>query len=407
MNQPINKHALTFGLISVFLTGLGLTIVSPVLPFLVKPYISSAGSQATAVTLLTSIYAFAVFLAAPVLGALSDRFGRRPVLLLSLLGSSIGYLIFGFGGALWILFLGRIIEGLTGGEISALFAYFADITPVEERTKYFGWISAVVGIGTAIGPVAGGVLANFGYSIPMYIGAAITLLNALYGYFFMPESLDASKRSTGISTKHLNPFSQLKSIFSLTKVKYLLITGFLLWLPNGSLQSIFSQFSIDSFSWKPTLIGLMYSIIGVMDIFSQALIMPGLLGVMSDKKISLLGMASEIVGYILIGISALTAFYPIFIAGMVFFGFGDSIFGPSFNGMLSKSATSSQQGRVHGGAQSIQSSARIIGPIIGGQLYTLVNHAMPAVLGIVMIGISAFVLSTKQKQDKKGRCQNS
>lgn len=407
MNQPINKHALTFGLISVFLTGLGLTIVSPVLPFLVKPYISSAGSQATAVTLLTSIYAFAVFLAAPVLGALSDRFGRRPVLLLSLLGSSIGYLIFGFGGALWILFLGRIIEGLTGGEISALFAYFADITPVEERTKYFGWISAVVGIGTAIGPVAGGVLANFGYSIPMYIGAAITLLNALYGYFFMPESLDASKRSTSISTKHLNPFSQLKSIFSLTKVKYLLITGFLLWLPNGSLQSIFSQFSIDSFSWKPTLIGLMYSIIGVMDIFSQALIMPGLLGVMSDKKISLLGMASEITGYILIGISALTAFYPIFIAGMVFFGFGDSIFGPSFNGMLSKSATSSQQGRVHGGAQSIQSSARIIGPIIGGQLYTLVSHTMPAVLGIVMIGISAFVLSTKQKQDKKGRCQNS
>lgn len=399
MNQPINKHALTFGLISVFLTGLGLTIVSPVLPFLVKPYISSVSSQATAVTLLTSIYAFAVFLAAPVLGALSDRFGRRPVLLLSLLGSSIGYLIFGFGGALWILFLGRTIEGLTGGEISALFAYFADITPVEERTKSFGWISAVVGIGTAIGPVAGGVLANFGYRVPMYIGAAITLLNALYGYFFMPESLDASKRSTGISIKHLNPFSQLKSIFSLTKVKYLLITGFLLWLPNGSLQSIFSQFSIDSFLWKPTFIGLMYSIIGIMDIFSQALIMPRLLGIMSDKKISLLGMASEIVGYILIGISALTAFYPIFIAGMVFFGFGDSIFGPSFNGMLSKSVTSSQQGRVHGGAGSIQSLSRIIGPIIGGQLYASVSHTMPAVLGIVMIGISVFVLSTKQKQE--------
>lgn len=147
MKTSINKHALTFGFISVFLTGMGLTIVIPVLPFLVKSYTSNPSAQATAVTLLSSIYALSVFLAAPVLGALSDRYGRRPVLIISLLGSALGYFVFGLGGALWVLFLGRIIEGLTGGEISAIFAYFADITPSNERTKYFGWIMRLSGLG--------------------------------------------------------------------------------------------------------------------------------------------------------------------------------------------------------------------------------------------------------------------
>src|SRR5579875_160056 len=392
MDVSINKHALTFGFISVFLTGLGLTIVSPVLPFLVESYTSDPTIQATAVTLLTSMYALSVFLAAPVLGALSDKHGRRPVLIISLLGSGLGYIIFGLGGALWILFLGRIIEGLTGGEISAIFAYFADITPSSERTKYFGWISAIVGVGTALGPTIGGALATFGNSVPMYVGAVITLLNAIYGYFFMPESLEKSRRSSSISAKQLNPFKQLSNVFSFKSIKWLLISGFLIWIPNGSLQAIFSQFSIDTFAWKPVLIGLIFSIMGVLDIFSQAIIMPRLLKFLTDKKIALLGMMSEMIGYIFIAVSAFTAFYPVFIIGMIFFGLGDSIFGPSFNSMLSKSVSASEQGRTLGGSQSIQSLARVIGPIIGGQLYSIVSHTTPAIMGIILIGVSSLVL---------------
>lgn len=393
MDNSINKHSLTFGLITVFLTGLGLTVVSPVLPFLVKTYTSSPSSQATAITLLTSIYALSVFLAAPVLGALSDRYGRRPILLISLMGSALGYFIFGLGGALWILFLGRIIEGLTGGEISAIFAYFADITPSNKRTKYFGWISAVVGVGTALGPMIGGALATFGTSFPMYAGTVITLLNAIYGYFFMPESLEKSRRSSSISAKHLNPFIQLSKVFSFKSAKWLLIAGFLIWIPNGSLQAIFSQFSIDTFAWKPVLIGLVLSIIGVLDIFSQAIIMPWLIKFLTDKKIALLGMISQIIGFIFIAVSVFTTFYLVFIIGMIFFGFGDSIFGPSFNGMLSKSVSDSEQGHILGGAQSIQSLARFIGPIIGGQLYSIVSHTTPAIMGVVLIGVSALFLS--------------
>lgn len=391
--QTVDKKALLFGLMSVFLCGIGFSIIAPVVPFLVQPYTSSPGEQAIVVTLLTSVYAVCVFFAAPVLGALSDKYGRRPLLLLCLLGSAIGYFVFGIGGALWILFAGRIIEGVTGGIISTIFAYFADIIPPQQRTKYFGWVSAVVGVGTVIGPTLGGLLAKFGYAAPMYFGAIITLVNVVFGMLYMPESLDKKKRLKEITLVRLNPFTQLASILSMRNLTRLLVSAFLLWIPNGSLQAVFSQFTMDTFHWKPALIGLMFSIMGVQDIISQGFIMPKLLKKLSDKQIAMLGMVSEMIGYSLIAASALFSFYPLFIAGMFIFGFGDSIFGPSFNGMLSKSVDSSEQGRIQGGSQSIQALARMIGPIIGGQIYVSLGHAAPAFMGILLMAAAILVLS--------------
>jgi len=396
--EKIDKKALIFGLISVFLCGMGFTIIAPVVPFLVQPYTSSPEDQAIIVTLLTSVYAVCVFFAAPGLGALSDRFGRRPVLLICLLGSAIGYIIFGVGGALWVLFIGRIIDGMTGGTISTIFAYFADIIPPEQRTKYFGWVSAVVGVGTVIGPTLGGVLAKFGYSVPMYFAAIITLLNVVYGILYMPESLSKNTRLKKITFAKLNPFTQLANILSMKNLNRLLVSGFLLWIPNGSLQAIFSQFTIDTFNWKPVLIGLMFSIMGFQDIISQGFIMPNLLIKLSDKHIAILGMASEVVGYSLIATAALFYYYPLFIVGMFIFGFGDSIFGPSFNGMLSKSVDSSEQGRIQGGSQSIQALARMIGPIVGGQIYVTLGHAAPAVMGIILIAVAIPVLYKRRNE---------
>ncbi|MGG7325545.1 MFS transporter [Clostridium baratii] len=390
--QTVDKHALIFGLISVFLCGIGFSIITPVVPFLVQSYTSNPGEQAIVVTLLTSVYAVCVFFAAPGLGALSDKYGRRPLLLVCLLGSAIGYLIFGIGGALWVLFVGRIIEGITGGSISTIFAYFADIIPREQRTKYFGWISAVVGVGTIIGPTLGGLLAKFGYSVPMYFGAIVTLVNVVYGFLYMPESLNKNNRLKEITFVRLNPFTQLADILSMKNLKRLLVSAFLLWIPNGSLQAIFSQFTMDTFNWKPALIGLMFSIMGFQDIISQGFIMPKLLIKLSDKQIAILGMISEIIGYSLIAASSLFSFYPFLIAGMFIFGFGDSIFGPSFNGMLSKSVNSSEQGRIQGGSQSIQALARIIGPIIGGQIYIILGHSAPAFMGMILIAVAIPVL---------------
>ena len=392
IEKNIDKHALIFGLISVFLCGIGFSIIMPVVPFLVQPYISSPEEQALVVTLLTSVYAVCVFFTAPVLGALSDKYGRRPLLLICLFGSAIGYLVFGIGGALWVLFAGRIIEGITGGSISTIFAYFADIIPSEQRTKYFGWVSAVVGAGTIIGPTLGGLLAKFGHSVPLYFGALITLLNVLYGMKYMPESLDKNNRLKEITFVRLNPFAQLANILSMKNLKWLLVSAFLLWIPNGSLQAIFTQFTMDTFSWKPALIGLMFSIMGFQDIISQAFIMPKLLIKLSDKQIAILGMVSEVIGYSFIAASALFSLYPLLIVGMLLFGFGDSIFGPSFNGMLSKSVDSSEQGRIQGGSQSIQALARMIGPMIGGQIYVSLGHAAPAFMGMILIIVAIAVL---------------
>jgi len=390
--QAIDKKALLFGLMSVFLCGIGFSIIMPVVPFLVQPYTSNPGEQAIIVTLLTSVYAFCVFFAAPGIGALSDRFGRRPVLLICLLGSVIGYLVFGIGGALWVLFVGRIIDGITGGTISTIFAYFSDIIPREQRTKYFGWASAAVGVGSVIGPTLGGLLAKFGYSAPLYFGAVITLMNVVYGFFFMPETLNKNNRLNRITIVRLNPFIQLANIFSMKTLNRLLLSGFLLWIPNGSLQAVFTQFTMDTFSWKPAMIGLMFSIMGFQDILSQGFIMPKLLIRLNDKQIAILGMLSEIIGYSFIAASAMFSFYPLLIVGMFLFGFGDSIFGPSFNGMLSKSVDSSEQGRIQGGSQSIQSLARMIGPIIGGQIYVSFGHASPAFMGMFLIAVAVFVL---------------
>lgn len=387
-----SKHAFLFGLISVFLCGIGFSIVAPVVPFLVQPYISNPGDQAVAVTLLTSAYAACVFLAAPALGALSDRFGRRPLLLICLLGSAAGYTVFGIGGALWVLFVGRIIEGITGGSISTIFAYFADITPPEERTKTFGWVSAVAGAGAIIGPSLGGLLAGFGYAVPMYFGAVITLLNVVYGFLYMPESLDRNSRLDKIALTRLNPFSQLAGILSMKNVKRLFLSAFLLWIPNGSLQAVFSQFTLDVFGWEPARIGLMFSIMGIQDILAQGFIMPKLLKTRSDRQIAIAGMVSEVAGYSLIAASALLSFYPLFIAGMFIFGFGDSVFGPSFNGMVSKSADAREQGRLQGGSQSIQALARMLGPIAGGHLYVSLGHSAPAFMGILLIAAAISVL---------------
>ncbi|MBC1997614.1 MFS transporter [Listeria marthii] len=391
--QPlINKKTLLFGLISVFLCGMGFSIIMPVVPFLVAPYVSNASEQALMVTLLTSVYALCVFFAAPGLGALSDRFGRRPVLLICFIGSAIGYFVFGLGGALWVLFLGRIIEGITGGSISTLFAFFADITPQEQRTKYFGWVSAAAGAGAALGPAFGGLLAHFGYAVPFFFGAAITLLNFMFGYFYMPESLQEEHRIKRIPLVRLNPFSQLLNILTIKNLSRLLIAAFLIWVPNGSLQAVMTQFTIDSFSWKPALIGMMFSIMGIQDILSQAFVMPKLLLKLTDKQIAILGMIAEIIGYALIAASSIFTLAPLLVIGMFVFGFGDSIFGPAFNGMVSKSASASEQGRIQGGSQAIQSLARIIGPIIGGQIYITLGHAAPAVMGVILITVAIFVL---------------
>lgn len=272
------------------------------------------------------------------------------------------------------------------------------MTPIESRTKYFGWISATVGIGTAAGPLIGGFLAQYGPAIPLYVASFLSLSNAVYGYFFMPESLTKRERTRNLSLQQINPFKQLQLVFTFRSVKWLLITGFLIWLPNGSFQAIFAQFSIDTFHLSPIIIGFTFSLIGVMDIFAQLLIMPILLKFWRENQIITMGITSEMIGYSVIILSAFYGSIPCFIIGMVFFGLGDAIFSPSYNGLISTYASKEDQGKIQGASQSIQALARVIGPMIGGQLYANFHHTMPFIIGFILLGLATFIVKPKVKR---------
>lgn len=383
-----SKHSFFFGFFSIFLSGIGFTIILPTIPFLMERYTNNFYSQSFLVSLVTSLYALCVFLFCPLLGTLSDKYGRRPILLICLFGSFLGYLLLGIGGSIFIILLGRIIDGITGGSIGTLFAYFSDITSTENRTKVFSLISAILGIGTILGPSIGGLLARVNYTYPMYFSALITLINIIYGIIYMPESLDKNNRIQNISILKLNPFSEILSLISIKSLKGLFISSFLIFISNGSLQAIFSLFAIDTFSLSPLLIGLLFSIMGIQDIISQGVIMPRILNKLKDNNIIILSMIFEIIGYVLILSSNIFSLFSLFILGIFIFAFGDSIFAPAYNGMLSKATKASEQGRVQGGSQALQALARVIGPLLGGKIYSYFSHLSPAILGIVLILIA-------------------
>ena len=223
------RSSLMFALFTMFLNFLGFTLLIPVIPFIVEKFVPSNNANLVGVYvgLLISVYALCQFLSAPTLGLLSDRFGRRPILLISLLGTILGYLFLGFAGSMWMLFLGRIVDGLTGGNISTLYAYVADVTEPHERGKLFGLLGAAGGVGFIIGPVVGGYVGAVHLFLPFFIGAVVVFVNLLWGYFVLPESLKVEHRVEKIEMSHLNPLYQFKSVLHMPSLKQIFLSGFL------------------------------------------------------------------------------------------------------------------------------------------------------------------------------------
>jgi DHA1 family tetracycline resistance protein-like MFS transporter len=381
------QKAWLFALVTAFLSTMGISIIAPVVPFLVQPYVGDPNALALIVGALTSAYAICQFIAAPGLGALSDRYGRRPILLLCLLGSVVGYLLFGIGGALWVLFLGRILDGLTGGNISTLFAYVADITPPAERGQYFGKVGAATGVGFIVGPLIGGLAARFGYPAPLFVGAAITLANIVWGYFFMPESLDRTQRATALRVAQVNPFRQLREVFAIAQLRWLLLATFLNVLPFAVLQSNVAVLAKDTLNWEPAAIGMVYFGVGLQDIVTQGVLVQRLLPKFGDIKVAIGGMATEIAGYLLIAASAYAG-SALLVLGVVLFASGEAVLGPALGGVISRTVSPREQGRVQGGSQSVQALARVAGPVLGGQLYASLGPTAPYLSGALLVGLA-------------------
>ncbi len=384
-----NKKIIAFLIVVVLLNTMGMTIIVPVVPFMTLKYMSNPKDLAVVVGWMVSLYGICQLLVAPGLGLLSDRFGRRPVLFVCLLGSAIGYLLFGLGGALWMLFLGRIIDGLTGGNYSVLFACIADITKPEERGKYFGMVGGFSGVGFILGPVIGGLLASISYSVPFIVAAVVFLLDLIWGFFFLPESLPKEHRVTSIRLRDLNPLKQIGNVFTMANLRWLLLAGFLYALPFAALQSNLTILMKDSLGWNATQAGLVATLVGVVDIAVQGVLVGKLLPIFGDMNLGIGSLMLVAISYLLLGSIALVASPLLLIAGVILFAGSGGLVENALRSLTSRAVGPRQQGMVSGASQSMQSLAMVLGPIFGGVLYAQIGHASPYWSGAIIILMAA------------------
>ncbi len=380
-----NKTASLWIIIGVIvLNAIGMTIVFPLFPFLVGKYLPES-QIVIGLNGLVSVYAICEFFFAPVFGALSDRFGRKPILIVSLLGSAVGYFMLGVGGALWVLFLARIIDGLTAGNISTLFAYIADSTEPEERTKWFGYIGGAIGFGFMIGPAIGGLLGASSITLPFYVTAGITLLSIICIQLFLPESLAPEKRTQRFSAKNLNAFAHFKDVFAVKEASSLLVMGAFFAIGLGIYQFNFSIFVKDIFAWGPAFIGGILTLVGVCDILSRVIVLPQLLKVFSERNVGMVGLGGLAIGLSLLFVSAFQASVVLLILAVIFITLGEGLFDPSYNSRLSQSVSEDKQGQLQGASQSLQSAYRIVVPLIAAAIYVYSHSILFAIASLLAV----------------------
>ena len=371
-------------LLSVFLNFAGFTLIIPVLPFSVARYVAP-GEVAFWVALILAIYALCSFVAAPVLGALSDRHGRRPVLLLSLCGSAIGFAVFGIGGALWVLLLGRVMEGLTAGSIATLYAYVADTHAPAERGPAFGLLGVAGGLGFMLGPVFGGLLGQCSLSAPLYGASALALVNAWLVQRYLPESLPAAKRGVRALGGRFNAISQLAQALRERRLRLLFGVVFCFAFGSVVLQSNLAVMLKDLLAFGPAAIGFVLAGIGVMDIISQGLVATWLLPRFGEQRVATAGLLINAGGLLLLALLGMFPVLPLLAGGIAMFTFGDGLFQPSVSALIADAAPAGRQGEVQGANQAQQSIARMGGPLASAWLYGLHAGAPYAVAATAVL----------------------
>ncbi len=388
------RRALTFVFGVAVLDLLGLTLLLPVIPFLVQQY--EAG--AVYVTLMTVIYAAAQFLAAPLLGRLSDRYGRKPVLLICLLGSAIGYFLFGIGGALWVLLLSRLIDGVTGGNMSIVSAYIADVTPPEERAKNFGLVGMAFGIGFIFGPAIGGALSQISLAAPAFAAGTLSLLAALAGLTLLPESLPPARRAGGkITAGDINPFASIWRMLGRTPLGLLLLAQCLFTFAFDGINTTGGVFAMDKFAVTPLALGMLFVLIGLVLGATQ-----GLIGKLAprfgEKSLAITGFGVMAVAQTATFLApAYWWWFPLQALASMATGF---IF-PSMGAMIANSVVQDEQGQVSGVSTSLNGLMTVLGPLAAGLAYDHLMPGAPYWVGALLFTAAALILLLTNPAVKK------
>ena len=365
---------------------IGITLLSPVAPYLVQEY----SSQALMVTLVTVLYAGGQFIAAPLIGKLGDRYGRRPVLLISIFGQGIGYLIFGLGGALWVLFLGRIIGGITGGNLSTATAYIADVSKPEERSKNFTLIGMAWSVGLIVGPAVGGVLGQFNLDLPAYAAAVLSLVNVLLGIIILRESLPLERRET--SRLRARDFNPIVSIFEMGRkpgLGWLLAATCLFNFAFNGINSTSTLFVIEKFAAQPWHLSLLLGLAGIAVGVTTFVLVPRLVPRFGEKMIATASLIGQ--SFVDIAIFFVPIFWPIFPLNMLVSAISAFTF-PVLTTLSTNLVPHREVGLLMGVTTGLSSLMNIFGPLWAGAIYDHVMRGAPYWMGAVILVASGLML---------------
>jgi MFS transporter, DHA1 family, tetracycline resistance protein len=378
-------------------TGLGLII--PVFPKLIEQLIHGGISEASRWGgLLTFAYAFMQFLFAPVLGNLSDKYGRRPILLFSLLGFGIDYIFLAAAPTIGWLFVGRVIAGITGASFTTATAYIADISTQENRAQNFGMIGAAFGLGFIIGPVLGGVLGEYGARLPFIVAAGLALLNAFYGYFVLPESLSKENRRA-FNWKRANPLGSLLQLKKYPSLSGLVGSFILVYIAAHAVQSTWTFINIAKFKWSEAMIGYSLGMVGLLVAIVQGGLIRFINPKLGNEKSAYIGLALYSLGLLLFAFASKTWMMFVFLIPYCLGG----IAGPALQSIISGEVPANEQGELQGALTSLMSVTSIVGPLIMTNLFSYFTSAnapvnfpgAPFLLGsILMIGSTVIAYYT-------------
>lgn len=403
------KKTILFVLIVTALDTTGLGLIYPVLPQLIEELVNTdISTAATYGGWLTFAYALMQFCFAPVLGNLSDRYGRRYVLLLSLLGFTIDYIFLAFAQNLSWLFIGRIIAGIFGASYSVAAASIADISTDEDRTKNFGYINAAYSSGLIIGPVMGGLLGQFGTHIPFIAAAILSFANLIFGYFLFPDTLEKSKRRR-FELKRANPFGAFRHLSKFPTIFALIVAMFFVAIAGHSMPSVWAYFTIEKFDWSVELIGYSLAFLGLLSILVQSWLVGILARSFGDDKMTIFGLLFSITGYLLIAFSNVEwLLFPAMVINVV-----GSVQRTGFQSIVSSKVPKSEQGELQGSLSSLQGLATIIAPPLLTMVFTHytkdVNSVKyfpgaPYLIAALLTVVSLFIMLRKIRN---GRNQKS
>ncbi len=356
------KAAVGFIFITVLIDIIGFGIIIPVLPQLLQQLLhvtdrTDISAISKPAIFLTLIYGLMQFIFAPILGSLSDRYGRRPVLLFSLLGFGLDYIFLAFAPSIGWLFLGRMISGITGASITTASAYMADISDEKNRAQNFGMIGAAFGLGFIIGPMLGGLLGELGTRIPFLVAAGLALVNALYGYFVLPESLDMEHRRS-IDFKKANPISSLLKFKKYPAVLGLIFSLLLIYISAHAVQSNWSFANINKFGWTPKMIGISLAVVGVLVSLVQGLLIRVVNPRLGNEKSVYIGIALYALGLTLFAFATQGWMMFLFLVPYCLGG----ISGPALQALISAHVPKNEQGELQGSLTGLQSLTTIFGP---------------------------------------------